>query len=83
MHLMVATSVKMRMIMFGRRNLVVSVSDPAAFCPYLLHLVVSVGDAVISNDEAAKPVFGSLKDTLSVVCITYTVGFRFVAEIPH
>ena len=80
MHPMVATSVKMRIIMFCRRSLGVGVSDSAVFCPYLLLLVVSVGDAVIPNDEAAKPGFGSLKDTLSVVCTTYTVGFKFGAE---
>ena len=70
----------MCVIMFGRRSLGVGVSDSAEFCPYLLPLVVSVGDALIPNDEVAKPGFGSLKGTLSVVCITYTVGFQFVAE---
>lgn len=81
-HLMVAPSVKTHMIVFSWRSLGVSFRDSAAFCPYSLPLVVSIGDAVIPHDEAAKPGFWSLKDTLSIVCVTYTVCLQFVAKNP-
>ena len=81
-HPTMATSVRMRMTMFNRRSLGVSVGDSAAFCPYLPPLVVTVGNAAIPQDEVSKPGFGSLKESLSVVCATYTVRLQSIAKNP-